>query len=76
MEIQVSVRHDTALERGLFVHFPIHSFIQYDINRTPTVPSMGTVAPQSGYLTGMVRLSQGDAFKVLRLPFAGQVEDS
>ena len=37
---------------------------------------MGTVAPQSGYLSGMVRLSQGDAFKVLQLSFAGQVEDS
>ena len=32
LEIQVSVRHDTAHEKGLFIHFPIHAFLQCDIN--------------------------------------------
>lgn len=63
LEIQVSVRRDTVLEKGLFIHFPIHAFIQCDINSAPTVPSMGTEAPQADYLTGMVRLSQGGAFQ-------------
>lgn len=44
LEIQVSVRRDTALEKGWFIHFPIHAFIQCDINSAPTVPSMGTEA--------------------------------
>lgn len=37
---------------------------------------MGTAAFQSGYLTRMVRLSEGDDFQMLQISFAGQVEEN